>query len=279
MRAPGARPALLGGAAFLAGLLLTGCLPIVDGSGDDAGDRDRPESAPPGVGQCHDTPDAVLADAHDPTPPVACDRPHTLETYAVLHADRPLDKPTVARMEQRCVRRIDAFLGGDGFARTTVGVYYFMPSRQQQADGARWVRCDAGVVENTGVSAVRQVTGSLQGAFTGGVPKTYRRCLNSPPDPARPQPLVPCHRPHVAEELPAGVDLGAAGDRYPGTATLTARANARCAEAVATGLPDAGRSLVVVPTPQMWRAGTTTAQCWALAAPGERLNGSEAQPA
>jgi hypothetical protein len=90
---------------------------------------------------------------------------------------------------------------------------------------------------------------------------------------------VPCTGPHVAEQMPSGVDLGKAGSTYPGTQTLTRRANARCARIVTSQVPDAGRSLVVVPTPTMWRGGLTTAQCWALARPGERLNQSEAKPA
>jgi hypothetical protein len=185
----------------------------------------------------------------------------------------------MARMDQECVQRIKGFLGGGDFAQTAVSVYYFTPTRAQQRAGVRWVRCDAGVVTDTAVSGARPVTGSLRGAFAHGVPEAYRRCLDDPPDPAAPLPLVPCTGPHVAEQMPSGVDLGDAGARYPGTKTLTRDANARCADVVESQVPDAGRSLVVVPTRSMWRGGLTTAQCWALAPPGERLNQSEAKPA
>jgi hypothetical protein len=257
----------------LACLAVGGCLPVPGGSEPTAGAQQ------PRVGQCHDTPDAVLADPHDPSPPVDCARPHTLETYAVLRPDGPLDARTLAEMDRRCVRRIDAFLGSGAFQQTAVSVYYFTPTRAEQADGARWVRCDAGVVADTGVATARRVTGSLDDAFAGGVPREYRRCLDSGPNPAAVQPLVPCSRPHVAEQLPPGVDLGDPAEPYAGTDRLVAEAQPRCAAAVQAEIPDAGRSLVVVPTARMWRAGTTTAQCWALAAPGERLNDSEAQPA
>ena len=259
-------------AAVVLCLVVSGCLPMVGDSGQQA-------VTAPQVGQCYATPDHVLAAPHDPTPPVDCSQPHTLETYAVLHPAHRLDKETMARMDQRCVQRIKAFLGGGDFAQTAVSVYYFTPTPGQQLDGTRWVRCDAGVVTDTAVTGARSVTGSLRDAFAHGVPDAYRRCIDSAPDPSGALPLVPCTGPHVAEQMPSGVDLGEAGARYPGTKVLTRRANARCASTVKSQVPDAGRSLVVVPTRSMWLGGVTTAQCWALAVPGERLNESEAKPA
>jgi hypothetical protein len=253
-------------------LLVSGCLPVV-GSSPQQG------FATPRVGQCYATPDDVLADPHDSTPPVDCSNPHTLETYAVLHPAHRLDRETMARMDQQCVQRIKAFLGGGDFAQTAVSVYYFTPTTAQRRDGGLWVRCDAGVVTDTAVSGARPVTGSLRGAFAHGVPEAYRRCLDGAPDPAAALPLVPCTGPHVAEQMPSGVDLGDAGARYPGTSALTHRANDRCARVVQAQVPEAARSLVVVPTASMWRGGVTTAQCWALAPPGERLGQSEAKPA
>jgi hypothetical protein len=250
---------------------VTGCLPTIE--------TDEAADGRPRVGQCYDTPDSVLPDAHDPTPPVPCSEPHTLETYAVLEADGPLTRPTLAELDQRCVERIHDFLGGGDFLDSAVSVYYFTPTRAQQSEGARWVRCDAGVVTDTAVSGARRVTGSLRGAFEHGVPTAYRRCLATPPNPTANQPLVPCGLPHVAEQMPADVDLGARGDPYPGRQRLVTRAQPRCASTVAQLVPDAGRSLVVVPTAQMWRSGIMTGQCWALASPGRRLNESEAQPA
>jgi Septum formation len=235
-------------------------------------------AAAPRVGQCYATPDAVLADPHDPSAPVACSRPHTLETYAVLHPDGPLGPRTLAAADEACVRRAGSFLGGGDFTQTAVSVYFFTPTKAQRADGARWVRCDLGVVTDTAVSGARPVTGSLRGAFSDGVPTVYRRCLDAPPDPASVQPLVRCDQPHVAQLVPTGRRLGDASTPYPGMDRLAERANARCSQTVRSALPEAARSLVVVPTRSMWNAGSTAAQCWALAAPGERLNASEAQP-
>jgi hypothetical protein len=263
----------------LTGLLATGCCVTTAGCFPGSGGSDEQESVgPPEVGQCYDTPDSVLPDAHDTTAPTPCARPHTLETYDVLQADSPLDQEAIAAMGQRCAAAVDEFLGGD-FQHTAVSIYYFAPTNRQQEQGARWVRCDVGVVTDTAVSGTRPVTGSLRGVFADGVPVEYRRCLNAPPSPGRRQRLVSCLQPHVAQQLPAGVELGGLGKRYPGVPRLTGDAQPRCAEAVRQVLPGADRSLVVVPTPAMWRGGATTAQCWALAAPGERLNDSEAQPA
>lgn len=256
---------------MLACVVVGGCMPPT-GLVDEADTR-------PSVGRCYDTPDAVLPDAHDPTEPVDCGRPHTLETFAVLAVEGPLNARTVAAQSRRCSERLRDFLGGDDVARTAVSVYYFTPAPAQREDGARWVRCDAAVVADTALTSTRRMTGSLEDAFADGVPAAYRRCLSSPPKPAGSQPLVPCTQPHAAQQLPQGVDLGDADRPYPGTDGLAARANAKCAPMVRAELPDAARSLVIVPTPQMWRDGITTAQCWALAGAGERLNDSEAQPA
>jgi hypothetical protein len=231
------------------------------------------------VGRCYDTPESVLPEAHDPSEPVACDQPHTLQTYALLHPDGPLDARTTATLDERCTGRIDRFLGGGDFRHSAVSVFYFTPTEAERAEGARWVRCDAGVVTDTALGSVRRVTGSLADVFAHGVPVAYRRCLNTPPDPAAAQPLVPCDQPHVAQLMPDGVGLDAAGTAYPGSDRLADLANVRCSRLVRSGLPEADRSLVVVPTQQMWSAGRRTAQCWALAMPGSRLNDSEAQPA
>lgn len=239
--------------------------------------RAEPSGAPQ-VGQCYDTPDAVLPDPHDPTPPVDCSEPHALETYAVLHAERRLDQQAIDALAQRCVGRVEDYLGA-AFAETAISIYYFAPTQEQRADGARWVRCDAGVLADTRGSSTRDVTGSLRGALADGVPLAYRRCLGAPPQPLSSQQLVPCVRPHVAQLMPEAIDLGGADQPYPGIDALTDRANRKCAPIVQAALDDAGRSLVIVPTEQLWAAGSTTAQCWALAQPGERLNDSEAQPA
>lgn len=264
--------AALLGPLVCACLAVSGCLPVVSVSGQQS-------TSAPQVGQCYATPDDVLPDAHDPTPPVACSAPHTLETYAVLHPAHALDQATTARLSQQCQQRIGPFLGGGDFVQTAVSVYFFTPTRAQQRDGVRWVRCDAAVITDTGASGARALTGSLRDAFAHGVPEAYRQCLETPPDPAAARPLVPCTRPHVSEQMPSGVDLGNAGASYPGTGTLTRRANDKCAHIVASQVPDAGRSLVVVPSRSMWQSGITTAQCWALAPPGQRLGRSEAKPA
>lgn len=261
-------------AARCAGLLTlltmgvtTGCLPspgLLEG-GD----------ATPRVGQCYDTPDAVLPAPHDPTAPVDCAEPHTLQTFAVLESDGPLDRRTTTSLGAECVDRVASFLGGDP-QHTAVGVYYFTPTPEAQEDGERWVRCDAAVVSDTTMAGARPVTGSLEGAFGGGVPRDYRRCLEGRPDPSRPQALVPCHRPHQAQQLPRGVDLEG-GRAYPGSEALTEQANHRCSQRVSAALPEAASALVVVPTPAMWAEGARTAQCWALASPGQHLGGSETQ--
>lgn len=266
------------GLSVLVCLVASGCSVLGRHGNGGGGGSSVGSTTVPRVGQCYDTPDAVLPDPHDPTSPRTCARPHTLETYAVPHADGPLDRQTLDALNRRCTQEARRFLGGGDFAPTAVSVYYFTPTEAQQADGQHWVRCDAGVVGDTAVNTARHVTGSLENAFAHGVPRAYRRCLGARPDPTADQPLVSCTQPHAAEQMPADVALGGPDKPYPGRQRLAALANARCSAVVSTALPKAGRSVVIVPTPQMWTAGTTSAQCWAMAPPGHRLNESEAQP-
>jgi hypothetical protein len=259
--------------AFLAVTAASGCVPLAGlGGGDE-------ESASPQVGQCYDTPDAVLPDPHDPSAALDCEEPHRLETFAVLEPGAPLHEPTVAAAGERCLERLRDFLGGGDFRQTALSVYYFTPTPAQREDGERWVRCDVGVVTDTAFTGTRRVTGSLDGAFSDGVPPALRRCLHTTPDPVAPQPLVSCLQPHFAQQMPTTVEVGDADTAYPGMDRLAERAQPRCARRVRAQVPDAAQALVVVPTAAMWRAGSTAAQCWATAAPGERLNDSEAQPA
>ena len=113
-------------------LALLGC----DSSADHAAPDDR---------TCWTVPadDAVDDDYwFDDSFKVSCTEPHTTETVSV----HQLTNPTVAEAKEmagRCREEVIAYLGVSPDHWVHWGVRGFLPSRQEIADGASWVRCDA----------------------------------------------------------------------------------------------------------------------------------------
>lgn len=148
------RPSIIAWAVawVTAGALASGCDASTDPNEESAGSptasrastddealRDAPQ-----VGTCWRLPDDALTDPDywfDDSPRVPCTEPHNTETAQVLL----LDEPTVDRAEElgdvcwdEARRYVDVDL--DHWVPWAPGL--LLPSRQQVADGASFVRCD-----------------------------------------------------------------------------------------------------------------------------------------
>lgn len=243
------------------------------------GERDvrpdgRPETAPETatpaeVGQCRPTPQQVLEQPVDPTQPVDCSEPHTLETFAVVDLPDGADEAQVRRTARtRCRQRLGDYLGRADIAATRISWFYFVTGTDR--DDPR-LRCDVGLSTTTATGPLDAVTGSLQDVLAGGVPPAQRSCLATPPDPRQVQPLVPCTDPHAAELVPSSKRLGERGSPYPGARRLLAANLDWCRSTVAAKVGDDAVSRVEVPTEAAWRAGLVNATCWAVAPEGTTL--------
>ena len=152
----------------------------------------------PKVGTCRNVPAEVFAHHgwFDDSPVVACTKPHTTETVSVVQ----LAAPTVqAAMEFRyhCWQMVREYVGVDTDVWEPWGVFMYLPSREQVAAGASWVRCDVGLPNAWGSRQPFSLKVSVEDA-TDTQPHRMFLCLGRDPHVAN-QPYVTCTRPHMYE--------------------------------------------------------------------------------
>ena len=160
----------------------------------------------------------------DDSPQVPCTEPHTTETAAVV----PLEKPTVAEAEKvardACWNHVVAYLGVDLSHWVHWNWAAFLPSREEIADGASWIRCDA-IFPTWDFSSVRSTTAEAE-MVAVNPPAELWACLDENPQKAK-QPLVPCDQPHQYEQTGTLSSLPGI-DKYPSPAELTNAAKRQC---------------------------------------------------
>jgi hypothetical protein len=291
--AHGPRGALRTGRLPLLGLamaigLVAGCT----GGGDPAAaPADTGTTVPdargrPAVGQCRVNGSHVVKDAHfDDQPTVACTAPHGLETWRVVElpdpygpaATYPADDAAHDQLSDAasdsCGRQRGPHGGGEAleflgvpFAEPAEGAvqqsvtpyhgYVFTPSPAQWDAGARWVRCDVGLLVDDPTGSL---TGSLQGVHRtpppGGIPPLC----------AAGDPWISCDAPHDVEVVSRYVDV--AGQR-PGSDDKAANDQwrSRCHRDTRAylGLPIADPfevSAYPVTWPERWATGTHVVEC------------------
>ncbi len=174
---------------------------------------------------------------YDASPQVPCSEPHTTETVASYY----LERPTQAQAEKvvdDCTRSITAYIGIENDAWVPWTGAMALPSHEQIADGASWVRCDAAVPEALGYpSTLGTMTQSIEG-IAQDPPVEFLACTADRPV-AFEQPRIPCDEPHAFEETGSLVVLQAP-ETYPTSAELAA-AEPGCAATVPADLD--GRSV------------------------------------
>lgn len=135
----------------------------------------------------------------DGSPRVPCTEPHTTETVASFVLDQPTAEGAAGTSET-CHRLARDYLGIDDRHWIPWWVEEYLPSEEQIAAGASWVRCDAGVPAQWTLAVppagLRTVTTSLWG-IASAPPAELWGCLARPP--TEDQPLVSCSRPHAYE--------------------------------------------------------------------------------
>jgi hypothetical protein len=175
---------------------------------------------------------------YDDSPQVPCTEEHTTETVVTFTVADPT--PDTAREYQdRCSFAVRGYLGVSDSTWIPWVSGVFLPSHEQIADGARWMRCDAGFPDTWSYGAPRTTTASAE-AIADDPPAELWACLNQAPS-VTDQPFVPCDRPHTYEQTGTSpVIVGA--QEYPTKAELDSEALAQCAPAVPDTL--AGASVV-----------------------------------
>ncbi len=179
-------------------------------------------SVPPEVGQCRGlVTREIIGAPSDVRPPVPCDQPHGSETAFVTdlppevaglsHREATalaLDATGLRSVLEACDVAYEEYIGvtrilPDAVVEGNLIRAFFLPSFEDWAKGARWLRCDA-VTEPVNGEVTRGITESLRGILDRDpLPPSWRSCYRdvSPPPRLSFGFLASCDQPHAAEVL------------------------------------------------------------------------------
>jgi hypothetical protein len=198
------------GAAVLAAC--AACTGTVSGHGTPTQDQ---VAAAPKFGTCWELRTSDFGSALDQPKRRPCSQPHDAETVWVATdtLDDSLPYPTEAQLDDTSGvvgksldaacnwRTINTYLGDDaGYYVAFVSWEARLPSQEQWAAGARWIRCDAVY----GVDRPQLAPGRMSGALKGPHAADYRACYAGTPTDYD---VVPCAKPHTAEIVGVGEEL------------------------------------------------------------------------
>lgn len=135
--------------------LLLGAFALVGGALTPASAVGDPTYHQPPVGACYWLSTKQVNKPSTGKPPVPCSEQHTVMTIAVVQLRDPVDWDDVySRFVGRCY---DAFYDAIGTTRhagmSAYDIWWFIPTEEERAQGARWARCASGVTAAASPSA------------------------------------------------------------------------------------------------------------------------------
>ena len=211
----------------------------------------------PEVGQCRQEQAADIPPSTNETPTVPCNQPHTAYTAAVLHlpAETSYAGSAVGHLvSARCTKALRRATGLDArtLAISILNLSWFIPTKAQQAAGARWVRCDVNAYTYAGdaVDAIYDLPGLP--IKDNALPESLRMCFQESPDLSR----VSCSEEHTYRAETA-VRYRTDGQPYPKPAALRAWAEHACSRAVGSDADLAWTS----PSPDDWAVDQAWVAC------------------
>ncbi len=215
---------------WLAGLLAAGLLttlPVTQAAGGVAA------AAKPAVGECRKLTAAQAAGASDTSAPIPCSGTHNDRVIAVPRlpkgvswSDLDTDHKVVRTGVKLCTSPYRTALGQTGRVRdrTAYSFLFFAPTTDQQARGARWLRCDLVLVHGKKLAALPT---DDEPALTGPTPPDrVARCLGGAD-----LLTTPCAFAHSYRAT--GTFVVARHD-YPGRAALLRLGRSKCPAMVST---------------------------------------------
>jgi len=258
-------------ACLCALLALTACT-TGDGEASAEGEpqtSSRTAAPAPEAGACRVLQPSDIAKKSDDTPPVACARKHTAETYLVsafggkLAASAYDDPALNAHAYQACTKGFRKFTGADESLalRSVLSWAWFRPSEPDWAAGARWFRCD--VVGGTDRSAsLVALPRTAKGVLLGIPGDRWIACVDGPTvaGPA----YVPCTQPHTWRAATTIV-VGQPQDRYPGDRLVEVQTRDYCSDSVGAWMnyPIDYKYAYTWFHRAEWDAGNRRSICWA----------------
>lgn len=211
-------------ALALVAALLAGCLAPAPEPGPSATTSTGipPRSPDPQVGECRGliTREIIRASS-DVRPPLSCDQPHGSETVfvgelppavaALSHREADQltnDSEALRSVLDQCDEAYERYVGVSRIGPDSVRVSnlsraFFIPSADDWAQGARWLRCDA-VTEPLNGQPGRDTAVRLRGILNQTpLPPAWRACYRdvTPPPQLRFDFFTSCDQPHAGEAL------------------------------------------------------------------------------
>ncbi|MEQ6899905.1 septum formation family protein [Nocardioides sp. YIM 152588] len=157
-----ATAALTAATALTAGLALS---PTTAARADEG--TDGPAYGAPAVGKCHDYGKRVYWSESDTKPAVPCAQDHTAYTVAVpslpdgLDYDQPTPEKFYSKVSNQvlpaCATALRKALDTNWrtYMKTAYRLAWFVPTEEQIAHGARWIRCD--LVLKSGIGSLQDL--------------------------------------------------------------------------------------------------------------------------
>jgi Septum formation len=243
-----------------------------------------PTATTPAVGACWN---ATVAQADEwadwrGTAATSCARSHSLYTYQVgaitgesgsswASASDPSALRATVQTKAASACHLSTLLPDEKWNQQLIEAFFFVPTEAQWRAGARWVRCDVGVLK-TGTTIADESFRALPASIMTFVravrsdPERFEFCINSNESVSEAGPLdnpdatiADCTK-DPQWKLAAHANLpGAAGAAFPDDATANAESTKICAPA-ASG--DGQVWLAYLPTKAGWAAGDRTVDCW-----------------
>jgi hypothetical protein len=188
-----------------------------------------------------------------PSSSVPCSKRHTTKTLVVKRLSGKVDWSSRYIMRPiygTCLRKQTQALGGNDKSRamSSYQLSFFIPSPKERARGAKWLRCDIGLLGGRSLKALPQ---SLR---LGNPPldEQFARCLNGPD---RGLIVTVCSKQHTYR-VTGGFRYRA--KHYPGEKALTKAVVRRC-----PGLTSGDTWRYQIPIgPWEWRLGQRTIVCY-----------------
>lgn len=174
----------------LVGLALTGTLMSTVGPAAVASERSDPAFHQPPDDACYRLTSEDVGKPYTSAKPVPCTGQRTTMTLVVHRVNKDYSWKSLPRsFYTACQDAMVTVLGGSKrlAAISAYDWWYFMPTKRERAQGARWLRCDLAL----SASATRLKLLPRRLAFNGLVLPPVRRCLVG--DPLR---YVTCSVPH-----------------------------------------------------------------------------------
>lgn len=204
----------------------------------------------PVAGQCFDMDPDELTQPTYPEAPIDCTLPHTARTLAVAQLPDELayDSPDLDGFAlETCFAAQREALGLKNMAKVSLTAYYigyFVPSPEQQAAGARWLRCDLVLGQ------VKELHPLPDDLTVGKKPKkAVARCLTG-----RDFRVTVCADKHTYRATGA---IKVSGKKFPSQKKWQKLGNTMCVRAVTTRQFRFGW-----PSEAAWDAGDKTLTCY-----------------